>query len=63
MQRGKYDQFANDDAFLRTRRDTIREDIARRLRHICSHMSDSEFKELVNSMADQKLKGERTKSL
>lgn len=62
MQLGKYGQSAIEDAFLKRRRDAIREDISKRLRHICSHMSDNEFKELVNSMADQKLKGERTKS-
>ena len=63
MQLERYGMSGNEDAFLKMRRDLIREDIAKRLRHICSHMSDTEFKKLVNSMADQKLKGERRKSL
>lgn len=63
MQLGKYGQSANEDSYLKKRRDAIRDDISKRLRHICSHLSDNEFKELVNSMADQKLKGERNKSL
>lgn len=64
MQLGKSGQFAsNDDAFLLTRRDAIRDDIAKRLRKVCSHLSDAEFKKLVEAMADQKLKGERRTSL
>ena len=63
MQLEKYGQSASEDAFLKTRRDMIREDIAKRLRHICSNLSEKEFTILVNSMADQKLKGERSKSL
>jgi hypothetical protein len=63
MQLGKYSQSASDDTYLKKRRDAVREDISKRLGHICSHLSETEFKKLVNSMADQKLKGERTKSL
>ena len=63
MQLEKYGMSGKEDAFLKTRRDMIRDDIAKRLRHICSHLSEKEFTKLVNSMADQKLKGERSKSL
>ncbi len=64
MQQGKYDRVPPaDDAFFHTRRDGIRADIAKRLRKVCSHLSDSEFKKLVEAMADQKLKGERRNSL
>ena len=63
MQLGKYGQSAKEDAFLKTRRDVIRDDITKRLRHICSNLSDKEFTKLVNSMADQKLKGERSRSV
>jgi len=64
MQLGKYDRSAsNDDALLHTRRDVIRDDIAKRIRNVCSHLSDAEFKKLVNEMAEQKLKGERRRSL
>ena len=64
MQLSKYDRIAsNEDAFLHARRDVIRDDIAKRLRNVCSHLSDADFKKLVNEMADQKLKGERRASL
>lgn len=51
------------DAFHQSRKETIRDDIAKRLRHVCSHLSDQEFSKLVDTMADQKLKGERRRSL
>ena len=64
MQLGKYDRSAsNDDALLHTRRDDIRDDIARRLRNVCSHLSDADFKKLVEAMTDQKLKGERSRTV
>lgn len=64
MQLGKYGRSASsDDAFLNARRDSIRDDIAKRLRNVCSHLSDAEFKKLVERMADQKLKGERSRAL
>jgi hypothetical protein len=40
-------------------RDRIRLDIARRLRHACSHLGEEEFRLLVDEMTDQQLKGER----
>ena len=63
MQLQKYGQSVNEDAYFKMRRDLIREDIAKRLRKVCSHLSEKEFTKLVNSMADQKLKGERRRSL
>jgi hypothetical protein len=64
MQLGKYDRVAlHDDGFLHTRRDNIRDDITKRLRNVCSHLSDAEFKKLVETMADQKLKGERSRTV
>lgn len=64
MQPGKFGPSASsDDAFLHTRRDVIRGDIAKRLRKVCSHLSDAEFKKLVEAMANQKLKGERTRTV
>ena len=64
MQLGKYDRITpRDDAFLHMRRDIIRDDIAKRLRNVCSHLSDAEFRKLVNAMAEQKLKGERSRTL
>jgi hypothetical protein len=64
MQLGKSEKTAsNEDRFRHTRRDDIRDDIAKRLRHVCAHLSDAEFKKLVETMTDQKLKGERSRSL
>lgn len=63
MQLGKFDRLAPDDAFLNTRRNIIRDDIAKRLRNVCSHLSDAEFKTLVEAMTDQKLKGERSRTV
>ena len=63
MQLQKYEQSVNEDAYFKMRRDLIREDIAKRLRKVCSHLSDAEFKKLVDSMVEQKLKGERRRSL
>jgi len=64
MQLGKYDRTtSSEDTFFNTRRDVIRDDIAKRIRNVCSHLSDAEFKKLVNQMAEQKLKGERRSSL
>ena len=64
MQPVKFEQAASrDDAIRHTRRDNIREDIAKRLRNICSHLSDAEFRKLVESMTEQKLKGERSRTV
>ena len=41
------------------RKEVIRADISKRLRSICSHLSDDDFAKLVESMAEQKLRGER----
>lgn len=64
MQQSKYEQSSpNKDSRLHTRRDNIREDIARRLRNVCSHLSEAEFEKLVETMTDQKLKGERSRTI
>ena len=64
MQLSKYDRAASHgDGLLHTRRDNIRDDIAKRLRNVCSHLSDTEFKKLVEAMTDQKLKGERSRTV
>jgi len=54
---------SHNDAVVHTRRDNIRDDIAKRLRNVCSHLSDAEFKKLVEAMTDQKLKGERSRTV
>jgi hypothetical protein len=41
------------------REQAVREEIARRVRRVCSHCSDDEFKELVRKMADQQVRYER----
>ena len=42
-----------------TRRDRIRDDIARRVRRACAHLTESEFGKLVEQMTDRQIKGER----
>ena len=41
------------------REKTVREDIARRLRPVCSNFSEEEFDALVALMADRQVKRER----
>jgi hypothetical protein len=45
------------------RKEVIRNDIARRLRKVCAHLSDEDFKHLIERMTEQKLRGERNGSL
>ena len=41
------------------REKAVREDIARRVRPVCSHCTDAEFTELVRKMAEQQVRYER----
>ena len=41
------------------REKAVREDIARRLKPVCSNFSDDEFEKLVSVMADRQVKRER----
>ena len=41
------------------REKAVREDIARRLRRVCSNLSEEEFDSLVAQMADRQVKRER----
>ena len=41
------------------RKMTIRADIARRLRRVCTHLPEAEFQSLVDDMTDRQLSGER----
>jgi hypothetical protein len=41
------------------REKAVREDIARRIRHVCSEFSAAEFEELVSLMAARQVKCER----
>jgi hypothetical protein len=41
------------------RRESVRADIAKRIRRACTHLSDEEFSRLVDEMTDRQLKGER----
>ncbi len=56
-------QYAADEEFQSGRREMLRDDIARRLRRVCAHYSDDDFQELVESMVEKKLKGDRTRTL
>lgn len=41
------------------REKVVREDIARRLKPVCTNFSDEEFQKLVTEMADKQVKRER----
>jgi hypothetical protein len=43
------------------RRAVIRADIENRLRKVCAHFSEEDFRDLVDLMTDRKLKSERIK--
>jgi hypothetical protein len=47
------------DGFYAVREKGIRESIAKRLRSVCSQLSDAEFEELVRTMAKLQLRSER----
>ena len=40
-------------------RDRIRDDIERRVRRVCSHLTEDEFGGLVEEMTDRQIRGER----
>ena len=48
-----------DSQFHASRRLAIREDIAKRLRHACAHLTPEEFQHLVDQMAETQLRSER----
>ncbi len=48
-----------DDDYHSTRRETIRADLARRLRKVCAHFSDEDFQTLMERMTEQKMRSER----
>ncbi len=48
-----------DDAYHSSRKETIRADLARRLKKICSHLSERDFEDLVDVMTENKLRGDR----
>ncbi len=54
---------AQDDAYHASRKETVRADIARRLKRICSHLSDAEFSQLVELMTENKMKADRRTTL
>lgn len=47
------------DQIHNLREKAVREDIARRLKRVCSNLSDDEFAKLVGLMADRQLRRER----
>jgi hypothetical protein len=55
--------FDEGDAYESTRKDAIRRDISRRLKKICSNLSDDEFDHLVDVMAETRIKGDRRTTL
>ena len=55
------DYFRSDSASPHNsqRKATIREAIAQRLRRVCPDMTETEFQQMVDDMADKQLRGER----
>jgi hypothetical protein len=41
------------------REKSVRDDVARRLRRVCSHCDEEDFRNLVRKIADQKVRDER----
>jgi hypothetical protein len=55
-----FDRRAGDDeAYRIERRQTIRDDLTRRLRSVCTNFSDEDFLSLVEIMTDNKIRGEQ----
>jgi len=52
-----------EDAYESSRKEAIRVDLSRRLRKICSNLSDEDFAALVDAMADKKISSDRRTSL
>lgn len=50
---------AADEAFVAQQKNKIREELTRRLRHVCADFSDDDFRRLIDVMADRKLKADR----
>jgi len=42
----------------RTRREVIRDDIARRIRRVCAHFSEEDFSALVDKMTERQIRSE-----
>ena len=55
--------FDEKDAYESSRKDAIRADISRRLQKICSNLSRDDFDNLVDVMAENKIKGDQRTSL
>ena len=54
---------SDDDAYESMRREAIRADISRRLKKICSNLTERDFANLVELMAENKMKGDRRTTL
>ena len=48
-----------EDAYESSRKDAIRADLSRRLQKICSNLSADDFANLVDVMAENKIRGDR----
>jgi hypothetical protein len=54
-----HDHDAQEDWYFAGRREKIRADLVTRLEKVCANFSDSDFRSLIDSMTDQKMRGER----
>jgi hypothetical protein len=52
-----------EDAYESSQKDAVRADLSRRLKKICSNLSDEDFDALVDRMAEKKIMGDRRTSL
>jgi len=52
-----------EDAYQSSRKEAIRADISRRLRKICSSLSEADFDHLLDVMTENKIRGDRRTTL
>ena len=61
MDAGKsHDPDRHEDWYHADRREIIRADLVARLEKICASFSDSDFRSLIESMTEQKMRSERS---
>jgi hypothetical protein len=49
----------DEDTYQANRREMIRADLVTRLRKVCANFSEDDFRSLVETMIEQKLRSER----
>ena len=54
-----HDPSVDEDTYQANRREMIRADLVTRLRKVCANFSEDDFRSLVETMIEQKLRSER----